>query len=395
MRNNLVLFAIVVISSTALPARSEITIPLSVQALQEGEQFHGSKVLTFTKTTSPAIAVPPEWTEVESAAIIDNPLMQPVTIIRFKKADGAVEYAMPPDGAAGYDSASVLHFHANGDRSIAEMAIALRLKNKPGEAPRRIAGQIVLTGDRVIARIAECRTGLIRTGDHSYPMRLYMPSINNPFYSLSSDAFCIVDMNGDGNFSQRWELTDSGQTIVPSERIILTDPFNLNGAKLKATGIDSAGSMLSCSDYHSDTAAVVAFKAPNFALADIAGISHTLSGLKDKVILVSFWSTGCSYCEKIREDLNALVQRCDSSVFKSVAAALDSDRATLAAFLHDKPYAGIIAPYDASFWKIYNPRMTTPVFYVIDRDGSIIFSGSGASMFAIVERLIMKRIQDK
>jgi len=180
------------VSPIVLFAQSVIDDPLSIQDLQEGDQFHGSRILTFTRPTSTATAVPPYWTEVESAAIIDNPLVQSVAIIRFKNGNGVLEYAAAPDGKAMYDSASVLHFRNSGDRSIADFPKAIRLKNDPHQAPFVIACQIVLADDRVIARFAEYRQGILQIGTRSYAIRLYGPSINDSLYSLSPGLSALL-----------------------------------------------------------------------------------------------------------------------------------------------------------------------------------------------------------
>jgi thiol-disulfide isomerase/thioredoxin len=229
---------------------------------------------------------------------------------------------------------------------------------------------------------------VLTIGTHSYAVRLFVPSINDPFYSLSAEIICLIDMNGDGNFSWKWQLADSGQTIVPTEQVALTSPFSVHGNKLRATAIDSAGTIFRCSTYNGDTAAVVGFLAPDFSFNDSNGTRHDLSAMRGKIVLVTFWSTSCTFCEKIRTDLNALVQRSDTAQFQSISPAADTDIKSIAAFVKEKPYEGIITPYDASIWNMYNRRMTTPVYYIIDRDGAIIFSGAGASMMAIVDRLV-------
>lgn len=394
MRYKSLILVILVAFPTALFPQAAIDVSLSKQVLPDTARFYGSRVLTFARPTSSSLITPARWTDVETAAIIDNPRLQPVTIVRYKDEQGAIEYAVASDGSATYDSALVLHFHNSENREIADVSITIRSKDDADKTYRSLACQIVLSAGRVIARIAECREGMLRIGDHSYAVRFYVPSINDPFYSLSSETACLIDMNGDDDYSWGWHLADSGGTIIPSEQVALTNPFSINGKRLKAAAIDSAGTRFTCEEHYGDTAAVVGFKAPNFSFTDISGTPRSLSVMHGKIILVTFWSSHCPYCEKIRPELNALIQRCDSTQFQSIAAAVESNPKTIAAFLHDKPYDGIIMPYDSSFWGTYNRRMSTPVYYLIDRDGSIILSGSGASLFTIVERLTTKLLQN-
>jgi len=147
-------------------------------------------------------------------------------------------------------------------------------------------------------------------------------------------------MNGDGIYSWKWQLVNSGRTMVPSERVTLTDPFNVNGKKLMAAAIDSAGTLFTCNDFESDTSAVVGFKAPNFSFTDISDTARSLSAMHGKIVLVTFWSTSCPFCEKIRPGLNALVQHCDPASFQSIAAAADSDPRQLPHFFVINPMRG-------------------------------------------------------
>jgi thiol-disulfide isomerase/thioredoxin len=329
---------------------------------------------------------------VETALIVDNPDLQPTFIVRFKDNQGVVKYAVADDGGTVFNSESILQFHTSGNRQIADFTIVARPNGNINSTTGRFAGKIFITEDRILARLGACRDGILRIKNEDYSIRIYAPSVNDPFYDLSTSAVCLIDLNRDGDYSWRWLLDDSTGDVIPSERVVLTKPFDVDGQKLKAASIDSTGTLFTCSDYPGDTAAVVGFMAPSFSVADLDGNVHSLADMKGHVVLITFWATHCGYCEKIRPQLDSLVAHSDPAQFQAISATVDTDSSAIANFLQTKPYGGFVVPLDEPLWNKYNPRRTTPVYYIIDRDGSIIFSGTGSSMFTVAERIIENKL---
>jgi thiol-disulfide isomerase/thioredoxin len=393
MRYGLLAFLILAAIPTSLCTEVAVDVALSRVVLHDADPFFGSKALSFIKPTAPPLTLPEHWTEIDRATLVDNPRLNPVTLLRFKDERGALGYAVAADGGTTYDATSVLRFHAFENRRVADLTIPVRPRNNAQQAPREVACQILLSNDRVIARLSECREGTIRIGEHSYPIRIYAPSLSNPYYSLSPEVACLIDTDKDGTYSWKWHLADSGRAVVPSERVSLIDPFRLDGKSLKAIELDSEGDRLTCESYYGDTSAVVGFKAPDVAFTDLAGKTHRLSDLHGKVVLMTFWSTTCPYCEEIRPALNALVGRCNPARFQAIAAAGDRDTTDIATFLRTSPYDGITLSYEPSLWRTYDRRGTTPVFVLIDQEGTIALAGSGASLMAVVERMTADLLQ--
>ena len=100
---------------------------------------------------------------------------------------------------------------------------------------------------------------------------------------------------------------------------------------------------------------------------------HTLADNKGRIVLVTFWSTECPYCEQIRPELDSLVARADSTQFQAICAAVQSDQSEIRQFLGYQPYRGVIVPYAPDLWQTYNPRGSTPTYCIIDRDGSVSY----------------------
>jgi len=392
MRRDLIIIFLALALPAVLVGQTTHKVPLSRLVLPDIAHYHGSILLSFSKPAAGAVTVPPQWQAVEMAEIVDNPRLEPAVAVRFRDGDGSIKYAVASEGSTVFDSSSVLHFHTSGGRPIAYFSIITRPTGSADTAGRRIPCQIVLSKDRVIARLAECREGILQLGNQDFRIRIYAPSIDNPFFDISSKAVCLIDMNRDGNYSWKWRFDDANQAAIPSERISLTDPFSVDGNKLKALSIDPEGKVFTCSDFGSDTAAAVGFKAPAFTIADLEGTPRTLADLRGRVVLMTFWSTGCPYCERIRPQLDTLVAHCDTTQFQAICAAAETDRDEIAEFLRDQPYGGIIVPYAEQLWQTYDARGTTPVYYVIDRDGSVVYSGTGASAFSVVEQILATKL---
>lgn len=391
MRNSILVILSLFLLPAVLMGQAIHTVHLSKKLLPDTAQYHGSKYITFAKPAKGIITVPPDWGTVEMAMIGENPRLQPAIVVRFHNTDG-VHYAVSSDGKAVFNASSVLQFHSSGYRSIAYFQMAIVPDGTTDSADSHISYQLVLSKNRVIVRLAECREGVLQIGDSEYGVRVYAPSIYNPFYEISSDAVCLVDANRDGAYSWRWRINDANGAIIASERMAMGKPFHVDGYKLKAQSIDPAGTIFTCSDYPDDTAAVVGFLAPEFAITDLAGKTHSLADMKGQIVLITFWSARCPYCEKIRSKLDSLVAQCDSARFTAISATTDSNVDKINKFLRAKPYPGIIVPYVKQLWQIYNARRTTPVYFIIDRDGSIVFSGSGASAFSIVDQIVRAKL---
>ncbi|MEZ5357715.1 MAG: TlpA disulfide reductase family protein [Candidatus Zixiibacteriota bacterium] len=389
-------YILVLLSLLLLPAiaigQATYTAHLSKILLPDTAQYHGSKVITFAKPVEGIITVPSEWGAVEMATIGENPRLQPAIAVRYRNDSGGVTYAISNNGTGVFDAASILQFHQSGDRSIAYFQMTVLPDETNDSSDNYMSCQLVLSKNRVIARLGECREGVLRLGDSEYGVRLYAPSINNPFYEISSDGVCLIDANRDGAYSWKWRINDADRSLVSSERMALEKPFSINGSKLKVASIDAAGTIFTCADYPADTAAVVGFLAPEFAVTDLAGNSHSLSDMKDHIVLITFWSARCPYCEKIRPSLDSLVSHCDTTRFIAISATTDSNVGKIEEILQQKPYYGIIAPYEPQFWQVFNARKTTPVYVIIDRDGSILFTGSGASAFSIVDQIVLTKL---
>jgi thiol-disulfide isomerase/thioredoxin len=138
----------------------------------------------------------------------------------------------------------------------------------------------------------------------------------------------------------------------------------------------------------SDTVMARGFVSPAWRVSDLDGREHTLAGSHGKVTMLVFWSTTCDYCVRIRPALNRLVAQVSADRFQSIACCLDRTPGEIRAFLASEPYDGVVAPYEAKVWQLFNPRKSTPSVCVIDSEGVIRYVGGGESSYYIADRIV-------
>jgi thiol-disulfide isomerase/thioredoxin len=125
-------------------------------------------------------------------------------------------------------------------------------------------------------------------------------------------------------------------------------------------------------------------KAPNFALVDNKGQFIFKSKLKGNMI-ISFWASYCAPCKKEMPDLIKFEQKYGKSknlllVLINVddnggSPAQNKADATLREIGVEHVY--LMDPYQKTL-KNYNPKITVPATYLVNKDGFIIFADLGA-----------------
>jgi len=113
-------------------------------------------------------------------------------------------------------------------------------------------------------------------------------------------------------------------------------------------------------------------KAPDFSLKDINGKDFTLSSLKGKVVILSFWATWCHPCKDEMPKLNKLYKEMRSMGLEIVAVSSDYSIGSLKDF---------IVKNSLDFSILYDEKRTVtrqykipylPVTFLIDKNGVIV-----------------------
>jgi len=139
--------------------------------------------------------------------------------------------------------------------------------------------------------------------------------------------------------------------------------------------------------------------ATDFTLRDVDGNTVSLSSLKGKVVVLSFWATWCGPCKEEMPHLQRIyAERKDRGL---VVLSISADDARTASRV--KPYVvskgftfPVLLDKDSSVTGIYNPAKTLPWTVVVDRGFQVVDSHGGydpgdeSKLAALVDGLLAK-----
>ena len=138
--------------------------------------------------------------------------------------------------------------------------------------------------------------------------------------------------------------------------------------------------------------------APDFTLSDLEGKEVSLSGLKDKVIVLTFWSIWCNPCRQELPVLDALDKRYQERGLKVIGVTIDRDSVgSIQEFVtkHDLCFP-ILLDRERKVMKVYRAHFL-PTAFVLDRNGTIIekmvgiHDWSSSDSQRLIERLLKRR----
>ena len=122
--------------------------------------------------------------------------------------------------------------------------------------------------------------------------------------------------------------------------------------------------------------------APDFQLADLAGITHRLADLHGKVVVLNFWASWCPECLAEIDALSALTEKYRSKGVVVLSISLDKNEQALRAFLEAHPvkFPVMLDREGDMFVRKYAVR-GLPATIIIDRQGTIAARMLGAQEF--------------
>ena len=123
------------------------------------------------------------------------------------------------------------------------------------------------------------------------------------------------------------------------------------------------------------------------------GESVKLSSLKGKVVVMDFWATWCPPCKKAMPMVQKLHEKYAASEVKVFGLSTFERDGDPAKYMADNKYSyGLLVKSDevAKTYKVSG----IPTFYVIGKDGKILFNSVGFSEaeFGEIEKVIAKEI---
>ena len=135
-------------------------------------------------------------------------------------------------------------------------------------------------------------------------------------------------------------------------------------------------------------------QAPDFSLQDINGTHLSLSALRGKVVILSFWATWCPSCKEEMPRLNKLYNEMKSRGLEIVAVSSDYSLGYLKDYLSDKNFNFTVL-FDEKRAVTRQYRVPyLPVSFLIDKKGLIVekiagdFEWPSAEMKEKLEKLL-------
>ncbi|MFH0873125.1 MAG: TlpA disulfide reductase family protein [bacterium] len=113
--------------------------------------------------------------------------------------------------------------------------------------------------------------------------------------------------------------------------------------------------------------------APDFTLSDLEGKEVSLSGLKGKVIVLTFWSIWCNPCRQELPVLDALDKRYQERGLKVIGVTIDRDSVgSIQEFVtkHDLCFP-ILLDRERKAMKAYRAHFL-PTTFVLNREGVVV-----------------------
>ena len=121
-------------------------------------------------------------------------------------------------------------------------------------------------------------------------------------------------------------------------------------------------------------------RAPNFSLADLDGVDHSLEQYKGKVIMLNFWSITCPPCVEEMPHMQKAYEKLKEQGFQIIAINLDNDLEKVEEFLNEKGIDFLVLKGDFAVPRKYMVRFIPKTLF-IDTEGIITYEKIGALNF--------------
>jgi thiol-disulfide isomerase/thioredoxin len=365
-------------------------VSLEKQTFPSTGRLVGISNIFFEKTSDTKLGVSKDWKDVEIANVISNPTYLAINALRFKDATGETRYVVDTDGDLDFRGEKVLVFKTSADIELADFAV--HPVKQPKSGTKSVDYQIIRSKDGyVYARISEYRQGLIKIAQNSYKIMLRPGLRSSPSFDLSGNTKCLIDTNQDGEFTERWQLNAKGE-VVANEEINLAGPFIIGTEKVRVANLDESGTRLKIAFTNEEISIAPGFKAPDFSLKSLNNESFDLQRLRGKIVLLEFWSVACPFCQRILPEENALLLKNKSEDFVAIAVSREGNLDEINKYLAKNPRDAKVVLNNGEIWPIYNSQITTPTYYLLDKQGVIRLSGYGA--YPDIIKIIDKKIQE-
>jgi len=137
----------------------------------------------------------------------------------------------------------------------------------------------------------------------------------------------------------------------------------------------------------------------DFTLTDQYGEEHTLSDYKGKTVFLNFWATWCGPCRSEMPDIQQVYEEYEPEgdvVILGVAspnANGEGSEEEVADFLEENGYTYPVLMDEGGFVQTEYQISAIPTTYMIDKDGYIYRSASGALSREMMEKIIVQTME--
>jgi len=112
--------------------------------------------------------------------------------------------------------------------------------------------------------------------------------------------------------------------------------------------------------------------APDFTRPDIAGVDHTLSGLRGRVVLLNFWATWCAPCLQEMPHFTQWQRHYGPRGLKILGISMDDSLDPVRRLAQQRPPGYPLIMGDAALAKLYGGIYGLPTTFLIDARGHIV-----------------------
>lgn len=276
------------------------------------------------------VTVPAAWDSAE-AAILTRVDGRDVWVVRGRSG-GAWEYWVDLEGDGDVADNLPLEF-----RQVENLRVAV-VDLPPGAGGIPALRFHVVTADGyVYGRMARSWRGEVRVFGLNVALEVRAASRMEPVAGESGTFELFVDQDGDGELRERSEIRADG-SVAAGERIRPAGPFLIGGRAYRLGGVDVARGWLKLVPAPETPAAALGFLAPSLETSTLDGRAVSLEELRGRLVVVEFWSTHCTFSERIRPEVAEMEGRHPDVAWIAVARETDPD--AVRAHLADHPMAG-------------------------------------------------------
>ncbi len=187
----------------------------------------------------------------------------------------------------------------------------------------------------------------------------------------------------------RWVAAAVALVAVAGLTIWLTDPF------AAPTAIDADGSRVAVGPIRTEGAdARVGSAAPDFVLPDYEGRAVRLSDFRGKVVVLNFWATWCTACEREMPDMQRLAKRyADQLVVLAINRGESTGSARRWSEARNLPDIRFVVDTQERVARAYRLGSGMPQTLFIDQNGIVRVIVPGAQSYAQFEERFLHTLE--